>query len=129
MELFLVSQNCVAVLACADAPRVDHVAHEDAPITDFARVCHLQDDLHRRLHELVAAHDGQCHTFNHVGRVLHTALDALLTALPDAMHVVILKPINVRMQQCFFHILELCLADDCFNSFHVVFVFCVVNNK
>ena len=64
MELFLVSQNCVAVLACADAPRVDHVAHEDAPITDFARVCHLQDDLHRRLHELVAAHDGQCHTFN-----------------------------------------------------------------
>ena len=108
------------MFARANAPCVNHVAHEDAAIAHLARVCHLQDHLYRRLHEVVAAHDGQRYALYHVRRILHTAVYPFLSALSDAMHVVVLKPVDVRLQQCLLHILELCLSDNCFNPFHIV---------
>ena len=39
--LLLISQNGVAVLACANAPSVNHIAYEDTTITNFASVGYL----------------------------------------------------------------------------------------
>ena len=93
--LFLVSQNGVAVLACADAPGVDHVAHKDTTVANITRMGRFQYHLHRRLHQRIATNDGQCHTFNHVRRILDATIDPFLTALSDAVYVMVLKPVDV----------------------------------
>ena len=98
------------MLASADAPHVNHVAHEDAAVAHLACMRSLDNHLYGRLDELFAADDGQCHTFYDVRRVLNATIDTLLSALTYAMHVVILKPIDVRREQCLFDILELSLA-------------------
>ena len=64
--LLLVLQYGVTMLTCTDAPGVDHVAHEDAAVAHLARVSHLQDHLHCRLHQRIATDDGQRHTLYHV---------------------------------------------------------------
>ena len=76
--------------------------------------------LHGGFDKLVATNDGQCHTFYNVGRVLNATIDTLLSALTNAMHVVILKPVDVRRKQRFLDILKLRLPDDSFNSFHTL---------
>ena len=97
--LFLVSQNSVTILACADAPGVDHVAHEDTTVADITRMGHFQYHLHGRLYQRIATNDGQCHTLNHVRRILHATIDPFLTALSDAVYVMVLKPVDVRTEQ------------------------------
>ena len=94
--LFLVPQYRVAMFACTNAPCVDHVAYKDAPIANLARVSSFDDDFYRRLHKLVAANNGQRNTLNDICRILDATIDAFLSALADAMFIVILKPINVR---------------------------------
>ena len=97
MVLFFIPQHRVAVLARANTPRVDHLTDEDAAVAYLARMGYVQDDLHRWLHKLVAAHNGQRHALYHVRRVLHTTVDSLLSALADAVNVVVLEPVDVRL--------------------------------
>ena len=59
-------------------------------------MCYLQNDLYRRLHQWIATDDGQCHTFNHIRRILHATIDSLLSALSDAVHIMVLKPVDIR---------------------------------
>ena len=118
--LFLISKHSVPVLSSADAPRVDYVADKDATVADFARMGSIDDDFYRRLHKLVAANNGQRHTLDDIRRILDATLDAFLSALTDAVYVVILKPINVRRKQGFLDFLELGLPDDCFNLLHTL---------
>ena len=118
--LFLIPQNSIAMLAGSDAPCVNHFAHEDAPVADFARMCCFCNYLDGRLQELVAADDGYCYTLDNVRRILHATVDAFLSALTDSVYVVILKPVDVRVEQCFLYILKLCLSDNCFNLFHTL---------
>ena len=108
------------MFACTDAPCVDHVAYKDAAIAHFARMGCIDDDFYRRLHKLVAANNGQCHTLDDIRRILDATIDAFLSALTDAVYVVILKPINVRRKQGFLDFLELGLPDDRFNLLHTL---------
>ena len=108
------------MFACTDAPCVDHVAYKDAAVANFARVSSIDDDFYRRLHKLVAANNGQRHTLDDIRRILDATIDAFLSALTDTMHVVILKPINVRRKQGFLDFLKLGLPDDCFNLLHTL---------
>ena len=94
-ELLLISQYGVAVLACSDAPSVNHIAYKDTTVADFACVGYLQNDLHRWIEENVATHDGDGDTLDHIGAVLYTTIDSLLTALSDAVNVMVLKPVDV----------------------------------
>ena len=93
--LLLVPQYRVTVLTGANAPRVYHVAHEDAAVAYLARVGYLQNHLYRGVEEYVATNDGDGHALDDIGTVLDATIDALLTALADAMHVVVLKPVDV----------------------------------
>ena len=54
------------MLTRTNAPGVDHVAHKDPTIADLTRVGNFQDDIHRRLYELVASDNRQCHTLYHI---------------------------------------------------------------
>ena len=110
------------MFAGTDAPCVNHVAYEDAAVAYLACMCCFDDHLHGGLDKLVATNDGQCHTFYDVGRVLNATIDTLLSALTNAMHVVILKPVDVRRKQRFLDILKLRLPDDSFNSFHTLII-------
>ena len=56
---------------------------------------HLQDDLHGWVEEHVAADNGDGHALNDVCGILHATVDTLLSALTNAVHVVILKPVDV----------------------------------
>ena len=84
------------MFTCTDAPCVDHVADKDAAVAHFARVSSINDDFYRRLHKLVAANNSQRHALDDICRILDATVDAFLSALTDAVYVVILKPINVR---------------------------------
>ena len=95
IELFLISQYGVAVLACANAPSVNHIAYKDTTVADFTCVSYLQNNLYGWIEEYVAAHNGDGHTLDHVGTVLYTTRDALLPALTNAVNVVVLKPVDV----------------------------------
>ena len=86
------------MFACTDAPCVDHVAYKDAPIANLTRMGRLDNDFYGRLHKLVATNNGQRHTLDDICRILDATIDAFLSALTDTIHVVILKPINVRRQ-------------------------------
>ena len=99
--LLFVTEYGVTVLASTDAPNINHVAHEDAAITHLASMGYIQYHLHRRLHKMVAAYDGQGHTLYHVGRILDSTVDAFLPTLTDAVYVVVLKPVDVRTEQGF----------------------------
>ena len=105
--LLLVSQNGITVLTSANTPCVDHVTHEDTAITYFACVCHLEDHLHRGFHQWITADDGQCHSLNDVSRVLHAAVYPFLSALSDAVYVMVLKPVDVRTEQGLLDLLKL----------------------
>ena len=107
LPLLLVSKYGITILASANTPCVDHVTHEDTAIAHFACVCHLEDHLHRGLHQGITTDDCQGYALNHVRRILYTTIDSLFAALTDAVNAVVLKPVNVRLQQCFFYILEL----------------------
>ena len=122
--LLLLRNHLVAVVAGADRVAVEHIGDEDTPVAHFAGVRLAEQDLNGRLHEDVAADDGDTHALNDVGGVLHTAIDALLPLLPDAMHIGVLKPIDVGCQQGFLHLIKLGLADDCFNLFHTYITLC-----
>ena len=86
------------MFACTDAPCVNYVADKDAAIANLTRMGRLDNDFYGRLHKLVAANNGQRHTLYDIRRLLDTTIDAFLSALTDAVYVVILKPINVRRQ-------------------------------
>ena len=94
-ELFLISQYGVAVLACANAPSVNHIAYKDTTVADFTCVSYLQNNLYGWIEKNVAAHNGDGHALDYVGTVLYTTIDALLTALTNAVNVVVLKPVDV----------------------------------
>lgn len=51
-------ERYIATLAGAYSHRILHGNDEDAPIAYLASMRHLQYDLHRRFHQLVAAYDG-----------------------------------------------------------------------
>ena len=120
MVLLLVTEHRIAVLPCADGPGVDHVADKDTAVSDLTRRRRLEDHLDGRIDELVTAHDGQRHALDHVRGILDATVDALLAALADAVHVVILEPVDVRGKQGLFDLLEFRLADDGFNLFHTL---------
>ena len=84
------------MFARTDAPSVNYVTYKDAAIANFARVSSIYDDFYCRFHKLVATNNGQCHTLDDICRILYATIDAFLSALTDAVYVVILKPINVR---------------------------------
>ena len=110
------------MLSRTDAPRVEHVAHEDASVAHLARVSYAQDDVDGGLQKLVAADNRHSHTLDDIGRILDATVDAFLAALPDAMHVVILEPVDVGTEQSLFDLLKLGLADNCFNLFHTLMI-------
>ena len=93
--LFLISQNRVAVLACSDAPGVYHLTYEDAAVADLTRVSCVDDYLHGRINKLLATHNGHCYALDDICRILDATVNAFLSALSDAVHVVILEPVDV----------------------------------
>ena len=56
---------------------------------------YLKNDIYSWIEKHVAAHDGDGDTLDHVGAVLYTTIDSLLTALSDAVNVMVLKPVDV----------------------------------
>ena len=80
----------------------------------------LQDDLYGRFDEAVAAYDGQRDALDHIRGILDTAINTFLAALADAMHIVVLEPVDVRSEQGLLDLLEFRLADDGFNLFHTL---------
>jgi hypothetical protein len=106
------------VLSCSDRPRIDHIAHEDATIADLARMGFAQNDFDGRLHEHVAADDGQGNALDNVRGILNSAVDSFLAALADSVDIVILEPVDVRLQEGLLYILKPCFPDDGFNPFH-----------
>ena len=119
-SLLFISKYGITMLACANGPGVDDIANKDATIANLARMGYLQNDFHCRIKENIATHDSDSHTLNHVGTVLHSAVYPFLTALTNAMDVVVLKPIDVRRKQGCFYLLELRLPNNCFNLFHTL---------
>ena len=124
VSLFLLGDYLVAVVAGADRVTIQHIGDEDTPIAHLAGVRLAEQDLNSRLHEDVASDNGDTHALNDVGGVLHTAIDAFLPLLPDAMHIGVLNPVDVGCQQGFLHLIKLGLADDCFNLFHTYITSC-----
>lgn len=118
--LLLIPKHCVAILASTDAPSVYHVADKDTTIADFPRVGCVDDHLHGGFYKLVAADNGHGYTLDNISRVLHATINALLTALAYAVHVVILKPVDVGRKQGFLYIFELRLANNGFNLLHTL---------
>ena len=106
------------MFACTDAPCIEHIAHKDTTIADLTRMGYFKNDFYSWIEKHVAAHDGDGDTLDHVGTVLYTTIDSLLTALADAVNVVVLKPVDVGRKQSSFHLLELSLTDNRFNLFH-----------
>ena len=95
-SLLFISKYGITMLASANGPSVYDIAHKDAAIANLARMGYLQNDLHRWIEEYVATHDSDSHTLNYVSTILYSAVYPLLTALTNAMHIVVLKPIDVR---------------------------------
>lgn len=102
----------------ADAIAIEHVTDKDTTIAHLTGMCHLEENTHRALKELIATDNRNVHTLNHIGAINHTTIDALLTALTDAVTIMILKPVNVSCQQSLLDLLELGLTDNCLNFFH-----------
>ena len=109
------------MLACSDRIAVLNLADEYASVAYLSGVSHIQEHLHRALQELVTADDGDVHTLNHIGTIYYATVDALLTALSDAVAVMILKPVDVGSQKCLLDLFKLCPTYDCFNLFHKSF--------
>ena len=55
------------MLTRADAPGVNHVAHENAAVANLTCMGYCQDHLHRGFYKLITAYNGQCHTLYHIG--------------------------------------------------------------
>ena len=122
-SLLLVSQNSVAVLTGADAPGVNDVADENTPVANITRMSYFQDNLDGWINYHVAAHNGQRNSFDDISGILYSTVDTLLTTLPDAMNVVVLKPVDVRREQGFLDLFKLGLSDNRFNLFHTLIPF------
>ena len=103
-----------------DGPGIDDITDEDAAVTDLPGRSGLEDHFDGRIDETVAADDGQRHALDHVGGILDATIDAFLAALADAMHIVVLKPVDVCFEQGLLDLLELRLSDDGFYLFHTL---------
>ena len=108
------------MIASANRPCVDDIADKDSSVANLTRMGHIQYHLNGRFQQHVAAYNGDGYTLNDIGTILDSTINTLLTTLTDTMHVMILKPVDVRTQQSPLHILELCLTDNCFNLFHTL---------
>ena len=106
------------MLTRSDRVAILHVAYEHTTIAYVACMCCLKEDLDGTLQELITADDGDVHTLNHIGAVNYTTIDALLTALADAVAVVIFKPVDICSQKGLFDLFELGPADNSFDLFH-----------
>ena len=106
------------MLTRTDRVAVEHIAHEYTTIAYVAGVSRLKEYLDGTLQELITADDGDVHTLNHIGAINYTTIDTLLTALSDAVAVVIFKPVDVGSQESFLDLLELGSTYNGFNLFH-----------
>ena len=95
-SVVLISQYRVTVFACANAPGIYHIANEDAAVADLSCMSCLDYHLYGWLNELIATDDGDSHALNYIRRILDTTVYALLSALADAVYVVVLEPVDVR---------------------------------
>lgn len=117
------SNDFVTMLAGANGIAVGHGRDEYTSVAYLARVGMLEQYFNSGLYEAIATDDGDVYTLDDVGRVLHTAVNPLLTLLAYAVYVGILKPVDVCCHQRFFDLIKLGLSDDCFNLLHNTILF------
>jgi hypothetical protein len=125
--LLLVPQYGITVLARTYRIGVDDVADKDTTIADFASVGYSQNNLYGGIEEYVTTHNGDGHALDDIRAILYTTIDAFLTALSDAVYVVVLKPVDVRGEQGCLDLFELGLSDNCFNLLHTFLPFVNTN--
>ena len=94
--LLLIPKYGIAMLTSADAPSIDDVAHEDTTIANLTRMGHFEKHLNGGIEYHVTTYNRNGYTLYHVRRILHATVYPFLTTLADAMHVVVLKPVDVR---------------------------------
>ena len=102
-----------------DGPGVIDRAHEDAPVAHLARTGGGHDGLDGRFDELFPADDGDLDPGNNVGGIHHTAIDAVLPVLADGLDFRIGEPVDVGVEERLLDILEVRLAHDGFDFFHL----------
>ena len=119
--LFFVRENGVTVFPCAYGPGVFHRAYEYPSVSDFACVSRLEYGFDGRLHELVAANDGDGNARDDVSTVHHTAVNPLLPVLSDCFHFGIREPVDVGLKESLLDLLEMRLSDDGLDFFHNCF--------
>ena len=95
-------------------------AHGTGNILAFSRPLQVLDLSFGFVDDQIAIVVHQRHALDHVRGILYAAIDAFLAALADAMHIVVLEPVDVCCEQGLLDLLELRLADDGFNLFHTL---------
>jgi hypothetical protein len=86
------------MIAGAYGVTVYHVAEENSSVTHLASMSHIHYNLNGRFNELLTTDDGDSHTLNDVCGILHTTIYSFLTALTYTMHIMILEPVDVRIE-------------------------------
>ena len=106
------------MFSCPDGVSVIYRTHEYSSISDLACAGSIHDGLDGRLYELVTANDGDLDARDDVGTVHHSTVHPVLPVLADSLDLGIREPVDVCLEQGFFHILEFRFSDDCFDFLH-----------
>ena len=110
--LLLVFQYRVTILTRAYRIGVDDIAYKDATISYLTRMSHLQNHLDGRIKNNISTHDGDSYTLDDIRRILNATVYTFLTALPDTMHIMVLKPVDIRRKQGLLDLIKLGLANN-----------------